>query len=336
MKNVLLITDPNEDTDDLVSLIFASALIKINKINLLGIVATVGDKNIRQKRAMYAKGIMNILKTDVPVCVGCDYAIDLNTRKLQDDIFLDSKYLDKILLKGADIVSNAQQFMTKALEQAQDNSVTIVDIAGMTDLSVLIKENSALFNKKVKDIYLMSNFDQTKSKTGYLPDFNAHNNQIDTQAASFVYEYLQKSNIQTFVVNSKNTKKVPVSMKYYEDIKVIDSMISKHAYEIQKEGLKRHYDNILVGKAQEKYTIEWFYKTYTTYKEFAPKPFDEVWKHVNRLYLYDPLTLLACIDEYRENYFECHKFGNLQLCGPKNLDAIYRIFNDLPKIAINF
>ena len=150
MKNVLLITDPNEDTDDLVSLIFASALIKINKINLLGIVATVGDKNIRQKRAMYAKGIMNILKTDVPVCVGCDYAIDLNTRKLQDDIFLDSKYLDKILLKGADIVSNAQQFMTKTLEQAQDNSVTIVDIAGMTDLSVLIKENSTLFNKKVK------------------------------------------------------------------------------------------------------------------------------------------------------------------------------------------
>ena len=336
LKNIILITDPNEDTDDLVSLIFAAALVKMEKINLLGVVATVGDDQTRINRAKYAKGIFNYLKVKVPVCVGDDYNKNIAGRKVQDDIFVDSIYLKKILSKGKTICTNANQFLTNILNKSNDQSITIVNIAGLTDLSKLMQSDGKLFNKKVKEVFLMSNLILPKTSQYYLPDLMAHNNQIDIPNSNFVFEYLQKNNIVSYIVNSKNTKKVPISMKYYEDMKVNDCIVSKHAYEIQKEGLRRHYENILLGKAENKYTIEWFYKNFTSIKDSKQRTFDEVWKYINRLYLYDPLTLLTSIDDYRENYFSLEEYSNFKLCIPKNYEAIYRLFNELPKISMNF
>ncbi len=336
MKNIILITDPNEDPDDLVALIFTSALIKTEKIKLLGVVSTVGTDHTRVNRAKYAKGVLASLKTNVPVCVGDRYIIDYATRRLQDDIFLDSKQLPKFLELGAQVETDANKFIQDILSKQEDNSVTFVDIAGMTDLANIMKSNSKLFNQKVKEVCLMSNFHKEKEGDYYKADLGAHNNQVDTQSADYVYEYVQKNNIATYVMNSKNTKKIPVSMKYYEDMKALGGAVANHACDIQKEGLKQHYDNILVGKAEEKYTVEWFYKNFTTYKTFEPKPFDEVWRHVDRIYMYDPLTVLISIDEYRTNYFDETCYGCLHLCSPKTFDVIYKLFEDLPKIAINY
>ncbi len=336
MKNIILITDPNEDPDDLVALIFASALIKTEKINLLGVVSTVGTDHTRVNRAKYAKGVLANLKTNVPVCVGDRYIIDYETRRLQDDIFIDSKQLPKLLELGADVETDADKFITNLLTNAEDNSVTIVDIAGMTDLANMMKNHSKLFNQKVAEICLMSNFSKEKQGDKYEPDLNAHNNQIDVDSTNYVYDYVQKNNITTYVMNSKNTKKVPVSMKYYEDLKANGGILANHACDIQKVGLKQHYDNILIGKAEPKYTLEWFYNTFTTYKTYEQRDFDTVWRHVDRLYLYDPLTMLIAIDEYRNSYFDETSYGVLKLCSPKEIDKIYKLFVDLPKIAINY
>lgn len=336
MENIILITDPNEDTDDLVSLICTSALVKTGKINLLGVVATVGDLKTRTLRAQYAKGIYKYLKQDIPVCVGGEYNRDIPNRKLQDNIFVDSTYLDRIIKKGQVVEHDCDKFVSNILSNAQDHSVTVVNIAGFTDLANMINKDSQLFCDKIKQVCIMANFLVPKQGDRYEPDFMAHNNQIDAKATEYVFDKLQELDITTYVVNSKNTKKVPISMKYYEDMRFSDNIISKHAYEIQKEGLKRHYDNILLGKAEDKYTVEWFYKNYTCIKDNTPRDFDEVWKNLNRLYLYDPLTVLVAIEDYRHDYFDIVNYDNFKLCVPKNHEAIYNLFNELPKIAMNY
>ena len=61
MKQLIIITDPNKDLDDLINLIMTAKMQKQKLVNVQGIITTHGNRQTIVNRALYTKGTCNYL-----------------------------------------------------------------------------------------------------------------------------------------------------------------------------------------------------------------------------------------------------------------------------------
>lgn len=335
-----MFTDPNKDVDDLIAIIMLNNMKKEKIIDIAGIVTTHGNADTTYKRAVFAQGVSKIMGNDIEVCAGIPENYEDKTTNLKVNGFFCADGLDYIMNSAnkGKIKTNSETYLKQIFNQALPKSLDMLVIAQMTDLWNFVAKNPDLFLKKVNSVNIMGCFEKKDGQ--FVPD-NSTNNANDAYASENLYNFLQKNNIQTKFVNRFAVMEVAVGMTFYENFKHDGSLLGEFVYNAEQKSIIGLYIGLMNKEPLARLTPEWFYKTFTNIdkKDYAKyknagtddKIVDEVMKHVVKLNLYDPLTLIAAINDYKK-YFESEKTDNFEILMPSNKEMIYKKFYEISKI----
>lgn len=250
-------------------------------------------------------------------------------------------------LGSVNVHPDAQALLTKMLNDplVEDHSLTPVVTSGMTDLAACMRNNPEAFTKKVKEIYIQAGATSKPDERGfYGPDTEdpekvknkqtSYNNEADREAAKEVFEFVQAHNIPTILVPKQVAYQIPVGMEFYQELQTIENKIDFDGVlgevlthpigddlcKIQKASLEHLWQGIEAGKIPR--TPEWFLSFFTSVKPESEEGqkiiedvqkqasnFDEVWKKVDKLYLYDPCALLASLNPATSHIMETKPLG---------------------------
>lgn len=327
MENLIIITDPNKDPDDLVTLIAANTLAKEKIAQIKGIIVTLGNFTTRKKRALYAKGALKLMGLDIPVAVGMDYKYASKAREINDQVSLHAEELphERAGIGDSDIIYDTESFLLKTVQEADDNTLTFIIIAGMRDFYTLIRNYPYLVKQKTKRVSIMGGigFDWkgtvTASKTSY-------NNTTDIEASQGTYQILQAFDIPTVIINREAVYKAPLTKEFYIELNKTGHYLASHLYGIHRQFIIEMFDMIAYGEVLKPRTLSWFFKTFTTLSEdSSERNIDVIWDHTWYVHLYDPMTLVAAIGLY-DSFFVEQKRGNFIFKTPKCRKSISELF----------
>lgn len=191
----ILFTDPNKDPDDVVAFTLAKPLQAFRLVKMAHAVATLGERDVRARRAGVARGVFDRLDLqEVRVTVGLDYAIKPEHAK-DHAKFLDQGEALHVKLKPEAASEDSVAALRESLTQAAA-PVTLVVIAGMTDPCALVTAEPGLVKQKVGRVVIMGGVRPDKDEDGYVqPDDRAYNNTTDFAAACRFYRRVQELGI---------------------------------------------------------------------------------------------------------------------------------------------
>ncbi|MHA6886657.1 type III secretion system effector XopQ [Ralstonia pseudosolanacearum] len=308
----ILFTDPNKDPDDVVAFTLGKPLQMFGLANLTQAVATLGERDVRARRAGVARGVFDRL--DLPkvrVTVGRDYPI--KPEQVKDHAkFLDQGEALRVELEPEASNEDSVAALRESLAQATA-PVTLVVIAGMTDPSALVKADAKLVQQKVGRVVIMGGVQPEKDAKGFvLPDARAYNNATDFDAACDFYHCVQELGIPLRIVTREAAYRAAVPRTFYEDAAQSGHPVGHYLKDVQKHALNALWDGIDRGRIP-RLDKAWFFDTFIDHPANGPsdaaawaarnQPFDAIWEQVVRLNLYDPMTLLAAVPESAQMLF---------------------------------
>ncbi|CAH0445933.1 hypothetical protein LMG10661_02076 [Ralstonia syzygii subsp. syzygii] len=308
----ILFTDPNKDPDDVVAFTLAKPLQVFRLVSMTHAVATLGDKNVRTRRARMAMGVFDRLGLPgVRVSVGRDY--DIDPKRAKDH----AKFLDEGQALCADQeppTEDSADALRKSLAQATEK-VTLVVIAGMTDPCALVTAEPGLVKQMVGRVVIMGSVRPEKDEDGYVqPDDRAYNNTTDFAAARRFYRRVQELGIPLRVVTREAAYRAAVPRAFYEDVAQSGHPVGLYLKDVQKNALNALWNGISEGLFA-KLDKPWFFNTFiaregdhgdaAAWAARAPT-FEDIWEQVTRLNLYDPMTLLAAVEGSAQMLFRPH------------------------------
>ncbi|WP_242786304.1 type III secretion system effector XopQ [Xanthomonas translucens] len=308
-QDCILFSDPNKDPDDVVSFVMAKQLEMLGLARVGHVVTTLGPQAVRAERAMLAKGVFGALgMPGVGVAIGRDY--EIGARQADHGSFLSRG--TPLCAEHAGVGQDSLAGMRQSLRDAS-GKVTLIAIAGMTDANALLMKEPDLVRQKVGRVVVMGGIARDKDDQGLVcPDDRAYNNHTDLAAAHSFYRLAQQYEIPLRVVCKEAAYKAAVSPRFYDALAASGHPVGGYLRDIQKESLKTLWDRIgkrEIGKLDER----WFYSTFIARSGDAAgfeqwhaqrPPFEQIWGQVERLNLYDPLTLLAALDAPSQMLFK--------------------------------
>ncbi|MEQ6348064.1 type III secretion system effector XopQ [Ralstonia pseudosolanacearum] len=299
----ILFTDPNKDPDDVVAFTLAKPLQAFRLVKMAHAVATLGERDVRTRRAGVARGVFDRLDLqEVRVTVGLDYAIKPEHAK-DHAKFLDQGEALHVKLKPEAASEDSVAALRESLTQAAA-PVTLVVIAGMTDPCALVTAEPGLVKQKVGRVVIMGGVRPDKDEDGYVqPDDRAYNNTTDFAAACRFYRRVQELGIPLRIVTREAAYRAAVPRTFYEDMAQSGHVVGQYLKDVQKHALNTLWDGIDQGRIA-KLDKHWFFNTFIAREigqgdaaAWAARnhTFDAIWEQVVRLNLYDPMTLLAAV-----------------------------------------
>lgn len=303
MQKFVIFTDPNKDTDDLITIVMLENMRKQGLLEFEGIITTHGNSETVFKRACFTQSILTLMGNSFKVCAGIG---EENNHNTSSNVFVEFDGIED-LLRYADknlICNNSLSYLKDIFIKASPQSLDILIISQMTDLCNFIECCSSLFLSKVKTVTIMGNFELNDDCC--LPD-NSANNMFDIVASTKLFNFLQINQVTTKFINRNSASQVSVAMDFFDRLNN-DNKIENYIIHSQKKCLRDLYCRIINQKDLVRLTPEWFYKTFTNLKEeeyfdFMSKGTNEnyvsiLMNRVTKLNLYDPLTLIASIDQF--------------------------------------
>lgn len=309
MEDVVLISDPNSDPDDLVSFVLMADFIKNKQVSLKALIITLGNLETRIKRAKFAKGVFSCLGLDdIKVGVGCDYLGKDNYRFMNSNGYLEG---DKIKVSyfeelGEDVYNDSQNLLLEIFKNAKDKSLTVVFCADTVDIAEFINSYENLFALKTKKIVIMGSVRNRGSIKYFVPDKNSFNIALCYEASLLIYRALHRMDIALYFVPRETVYDAPFKSVFYEGLKNSKNIVGKYLYDTRKIAVKHLWkmvvENTFAGK-----NVAWFLKTFTNFDEQKDSNkiaelienedvIDEIWNDRIHFYLYDPITILSLID----------------------------------------
>lgn len=329
MENLIIITDPNKDPDDLLSFVIAGYLQKQKSININGIITTAGDFKIRKRRALCTKGAFLSMGLDMPVAVGIDYPFASKSHETYEKSLVETyKSLTNFIDSTQNSVKNdGESFLLQKVTKAEDESLTFVLIAGMRDFYNLILKHPDLIKRKAKQVSIMGGIRLSKGKIEADP--LPANNIMDLEAADGTYKFLNKMNIPTVIIYKDAVYKARIPNNLYHVLLETHHFLGKYLYKNQKQYIQDLFKYIQEGNELKNKTLEWFFNQFTDLpSDSQEQNIEKIWEHTRYTYLYDPMTLLACLPEF-DDLFDEKKVQNFTFKYPKNryqfMEHIYRI-----------
>lgn len=351
-ENLVIFTDPNKDPDDVATLAMTAHLVKTGHVNLKAVVTTLGDKSIRTQRAQFAKGILNSFGlSNVPVAVGGEYPRDQKQEK-EHAKFL--KIEDPTLIANASTVrQDSQSLLKETLKAARDKSITLLVIAGMTDPMLLLTSQRELFKKKVKQVVIMGGVNPKLDDDGLVEaDDRAYNNLTNLEAAKQFYRGVQKLGIPLKVLSKEAAYAAAVDPAFYNETAITEHPVGKYLKNVQVSSLKGLWEGILNELVPKQLTVDWFFQAFTSQSPDQVSiekikqdkiPFEQIWPQVTKLNLYDPMTLLACLDASDRLFYAPSRYNTVdksevKVIGPNDVTDSERtraLMSALTKSACN-
>lgn len=303
-QKLLLVSDPNKDPDDVVVYVMASWLAKHGFIDIGAVVTTLGDEEVRSKRAQFAKSVFAELgQPEVPVLVGKDYPMVDDKQRKEHAKFLPLGYLGESFLADATQVrKDSRAALIEQLKAAADKSVTLLVIAGMTDVQDVLDACPDLVKQKIKEVVVMGGVKRKKDShkfnettkdrepnpafrkdfsqdpEGFVKDSEsfvkrdkrAYNNLTDATAAKIFYRGVQAAGIPLKILSKEAAYRAAVSPSFYEDIGDTGHVVGQYLRDVQKSALEGLWNGILNGELPKHLNLRWFFDTFT-----SKKPGDE-------------------------------------------------------------
>lgn len=299
-KNILLITDPNSDPDDLACLILLKTMFEEQKINLVGVIAAKGNAEIREKRAKFAKAALNLLGwTDVPVAVGGEY---VQKPGMSDNVFYSGKEVLALLSKPVSISYDPRLMMTEILHKY--DKITLLIIAPMNDAADFISYNPALFKEKIEKIVIMGGCQDEK---GY-PSASPHNNAVCYDAAVKLWQFASKNALPLVWVPRETVYDVQVTHDFYDALEKIKHPLAQILLFSNKKLLEALWEDIHCGRFSH-FDIARFAQVFigeSAQKIHAFEDFETVWPKICHFNLYDAVAALTLDEQIfgKAGYFE--------------------------------
>jgi len=322
-ENIVLVSDPNLDPDDLISYLLISHYVKSGDIALKAIITTLGDKKTRVKRAKFAIGVFKSLDLDIPVAYGDDYTIE-NLDKAYNDLgYLEGNSVKAVEFEDLAVnpLIEANNLLYKTFNDAEDKSLSVVLNAGMYDISEFIKKHKSLFLQKIKKISVMGGIDFDKVKDGcFLPCYKSYNNATCYPAAINIFKTAQENNIPLYITPKETIYSVGLSARYYDEFETDNRLAGKFLFDVRKDALKSMWKAVKDGlypHRDEKWFFDYF--TFLDYENDRDKinkireDFNLVWENGLKINLYDPIAVFSILDNINENSIICEKYKDKEI-----------------------
>ena len=299
---VLIITDPARDLDDETAFVLLAALYRRKLVEPLGIVATLAPS---KTRALLTRGTMDMLALPcVPVGQGSDGHF-----VLKDESLFESA---KPYFPSCDSsIKNGQQLIFDLMSKAAPKSITWTIIASMQDAAMFLRSHEELVCRKVKRVCIMGGveaFDPDDANVRLVPD-TAYNNSCDMEAASYFYRRLQELGVPMLIVTRWTAYACPVPRSVYIKMAQSTHLVGTRLFREQSRTINQLWRRVNsdIGSADredmpERCTKDWFCRTFTDGRGYDRKKEDDIWDLVNVFMMYDPLTLLLSIPEFRDRH----------------------------------
>lgn len=303
MKNVIVITDPNTDADDLATFVVLRHLIDKGLINLCGVVVAKGNEIIRQGRAKFTSGVFNYLNLDVPICVGADYDIKDGSN---DNSFCDHTLVNEVMNFAKPVLNDPIKFIEDILNKTSDVSFLI--ISPMSDVASFIEYNPNLFKSKVKELVIMGNI----ADDGVSPCVNSYNNKVCYEAAVKTFSFAIEHGIRLLLVPRDTIYQAQVTHDFYDQLERSENLIAMLLAASNKYLVEMLWDDVREG-VYPHFDVRRFAKVFLG-DDFSVRKkvitvndnFETVWQKMKYFNLYDPITAIAMMEDLflRGGYYE--------------------------------
>ena len=324
---LFLFTDPNKDPDDLNVLVALKFLQQQGFVELRCLLATLGDRPTRLRRAQFAAGVLDDLGLEsVRVGLGTDYdyevkdaagAVDAKAtdgRKADHNVFLETP----LLRPQAAVEPDGLALLKKELEQVPDHRAVLLINAGMADAAALLREAPELVKRKAAKVVIMGGVEPSVDARGFVvADKRAYNNTTHQASADFTYARVQELGVPLVVVTKDATYAAAAPRSFYDGLAATGHPVGVYLRDQQMRSLQKLWEGIRLGHLPAALTPEWFFKTFTdvdldstagkaAVARANGQVFEEIWKQVSKFNLYDPLALLAATPGASELLFQPH------------------------------
>ena len=299
-----IISDPGEDLDDELAMVYLRHLVALYPS--LVVRCVVCNLRPARKRAALMRQTLDALNMKhVPVGVGDEVVPPSRARDDDEDwAFIDAGAY-------ASVHADGQVLLLEAFEAADDGALTLLCISALTDAAAFLEEHEGMFRRKVKEVVIMGGV-EAPGTDGLLNPDDAANNAFDKNAARSFYGALQRHGVPMVVVSRSAAYACPVPRTLYDELAATGHPVGVRVRDAQREAIarlwRRAHATTPAGRAHlpERCDPRWFRDTFCNGRGEDLGPGDDVWDLVVGFNLYDVIALLACCPALRAAHFSPH------------------------------
>lgn len=305
MKKVFVVTDAGKDLDDECTLVLAAALQRAGLIELIGVVAALVPA---AKRAALAKGTLKELQLpDVPVGVGSDMRPEGGAS--------DHEFAGVPYMADCSEVSGGQEVFASCFSSTPEASVTLLILAGMTDVATYMRAHEDIFRSKVEQVVIMGGVEQVNDSVvldadGCMGPDSAANNAFDPAASSYVYKRLQELGVPLTVLSREAVYASQMSREVYDKMAASSHPVGVKIGCSQRRMVEDLWRcvNLPVGDPARlglpaRFNRQWFCEKYCRGAGSERSATDSIWDLVKTANLYDPMALLVVLPDLLARFY---------------------------------
>lgn len=324
-RRLLIVGDFGKDLDDEDTVLFLTGEQRHRRQTQLEFFSTPGSRkqdlfelkaviaNLAPpiKRAQLAKGTLKLLgQPNVPVGIGTDCK---NSPNGHDHEFAKVTYMADV-----EELEDGRELLIRTLEGAEDNSITLVLISGMTDIAVILREHADLFKAKVESVAIMGGVEVEKEtnkvvidQDGYMIPDSAANNKFDMDSAIFTYRRIQELGIKMVILTRAAAYACKVPRSFYDELAATGHPVGIKLRNSQQGSIESLWQRACLpaddegrAKLPNRCDKDWFCNTFCGGKGKDRTGADSIWDVIQSFNLYDPMTLIAAVPELRERFYD--------------------------------
>ena len=263
------------------------------------------------KRAQLAKGTLKLLgQPKVPVGIGTDCK---NSPNGHDHEFAKVTYM-------ADVseLEDGRELLVRTFKEAEDASLTLVLISGMTDIAAILREHGDLVKAKVESVAIMGGVEVEKGtnnvvidKDGFMVPDSAANNKFDMDSAIYTYRRIQELGIKMVILTRAAAYACKVPRSFYDELAATGHPVGIKLRDSQQGSIESLWQRACLpagdegrAKLPDRCDKDWFCNTFCGGKGKDRTGADSIWDLIQSFNLYDPMTLIAAIPELRERFYD--------------------------------
>jgi hypothetical protein len=321
-QRLIVIGDFGEDLDDEDTLMFQDGERRKRELaflhtggsrrhDLFELKAVIANLAPPLERARLAKGTLRELgQPNVPVGVGtdCGNAVGEKIHKLQNIPYMAAE----------SEVEPGAALLIKTLQEADDDSITLVLISGLTDIAATLRDHSALLKSKVRSVAIMGGVTVVEGTNqvflnadGFMEPDSAANNKFDMESAKFVYRRFQELEVPLTILTRFAAGACQVPRKFYDDLAATGHPVGIKLRKAQQGSIEALWRRANMPPSvperehlPDRCDKEWFCNTFCAGKGKDRTGADSIWDQIVSFNLYDPMTLVAAIPELRKQFFD--------------------------------
>jgi inosine-uridine nucleoside N-ribohydrolase len=306
MPKLIVVTDPGKALDDEEMLLVLSQLVKRQEVELLAVICNLMPSTLR---ARLAKGTFKQLGIHhVPVGAGTPVV----SLPVQAEI-----ELQRIAhLCPEDEIAGGMELLVATLEKADDGSITLLLVSGLTDAAALLHKHEALFRRKICSVVIMGGVVHhgdhvALDAEGFMTPDSAVNNHYDVMASRFLYRKLQELGVPMTVLTRFATYTCKLPRSLYQKLAATGHPVGQHldrSYEAFINDFWRAVNSPPGDLAHDGLPARWnrelFLKTFCGGKGRERAATDSILDLVSETVAADPMALLAAVPSLRDRFYQ--------------------------------